>query len=571
MNKTQMTVEEYEQKLHDSFRFFLREVLRAANKHLPDPIQYDVSDWIQNGPRLRGIRGLRYLSKTFIACVYALWRLYRNSNERILIVSAAKKNAAQSFHMIRGWILKIPFLRHLAPRAEIKHGPNARKWRDSGESLDVGPSEIDRTPSVTCIGLGGQLPGNRATLIIADDIETKKNTVTQNLRKTLRDDVDEFVSIVGEIGDVIFLGTPHHQESLYDHLQELGYAFRSWPIRYPTAEERVPCLAPQLQANLEKGLAKPGDSTWPERFDNDTILELKVSRTTYLMQYMVVSHLSDQDLYPIRLADFIVYPTHRDQAPVSIAWGTKDNNGSTAIENIESVGFGEDKFHGPIMVDKNWKPYHGTKAVLDPAGRGADEMTWAIAGQLYGNIFVKHVGACNGGATSENLTQIVLDLKRHGADELHVESNFGGDAMAQLLETHIARHCCKPEEDENYPQGWNCTVILYPASGQKELRIINAIEPAMNSHRIIIDPSVAANQKLWQQGVNITRDRNCLEHDDRIEAFAECIGKYTQLLNQDQDAMAKREKKNIYQRMLDKYARLCKPKQPTNAFRHRNP
>ena len=40
---------------------------------------------------------------------------------------------------------------------------------------------VDRSPSVACIGITGQLPGKRADLLIADDIESPKNAGTRRI------------------------------------------------------------------------------------------------------------------------------------------------------------------------------------------------------------------------------------------------------------------------------------------------------------------------------------------------------------------------------------------------------
>jgi len=533
----------YQKALRKNFLFFLAEIWRYNGLPKPSFVQLDVAYWLQNGPVRRGIRGFRGLSKTWITCAYILWRLHKNNNERILLVSKSGGEAKKSLFMIRGWINSVPFLRYLAPRREIKHGPNRRKWRDSATMFDVGPSEHDRSPSLAAIGIEGQLPGIRATLIVPDDVETKENTITHEQRKRLREQVEEFEAILVPAGDVVYLGTPHHEDTLYDYLAksadlQANYVFRTWPVQYPREDEHVPWLAPALQQRLDDETALPGDPTWPERFSKEHLLGLAVSRTSWLMQFMLVSDLGSIHRYPLKLDDLIVFSVHRDRAPISLAWGQQDSQGSTYLEDIPSVGLGKDGFRRPIFVHETWKPFHGCKGFLDPSGRGEDEMAWAIVAQLHGSLFVKWVDGVQGGATTENLEKIVASLRDHDCRELYVETNYGGDMLIMLLEPIIAKFSCRKGESKIYPDGWSCTVLPYHATGQKETRIIDAIEPVANQHRLVVSHGIVHDTTLWHQFTRITRERNCLDHDDRLDALAGAVAQWKDWLHQDATRIA---------------------------------
>ena len=68
------------------------------------------------------------------------------------------------------------------------------------------------------------------------------------------------------------------------------------------------------------------------------------------------------------------------------------------------------------------------------------------------------------------------------------------------------------------------------AKGQKEVRIIDTLEPAVTAHRVIIDEEVISTESavrgedlgysLLYQWTHITRDRGCLKHDDRLDSVA---------------------------------------------------
>jgi len=538
----------YAQKLHDDFCFFLHELWAYANLPTPSLVQYDIAHWLQHGPHKRIVRAFRGISKTWITIAYILWRLYRNGNERIILVSQSLGHSRKSLHLARQWIDAVPYLKHLRPR------PGTRQ-RDSADAFDVGTAKWDRQPSVSAYGITGQITGCRASLIVPDDVETKENTLTADQRNMLIERCTEFEFILSPGGDIVYLGSPHHEDSLYDTLSARGYACRTWPARYPTPDMTIPDVSPTLLKRIAEGANKPGDTVWPERFDHDrlTETELKSGRTNFLMQMMMVSNLADEDLYPLRLDDLIVLTPTRDKAPADIAWGTHTSRGPTTIEDIPSVGFGGDAFRAPAMVSDLWLPFQGNKGFIDPAGRGKDEIAWAGAGQLHGYLYVKTVGGLHGGPTAENLDTIVQDLKHHNITEVAIETNFGGDMLIMLIQPVIARHALKPGDDDAYPNGWNCYVYGVHASGQKEKRIIETLEPVMNQHRLVISHQVAKDRILMHQLTRLTSQRGCLEHDDRLDALSGAVSQFRDLLGQDATQQTKRREEERIKELLAKY------------------
>ncbi len=567
--------EKYRKKLYDHFFFFLKEVWRLKPPEVlpePHPVQYDVANWLQYGPKLRGVRGTRGFSKTWITCAYILWRLYRNAYEKIVLCSATPGNSEESLLMIRAWIEWIPFLQHLKPRKDVLHG--GIKWRDSAKAIDVGPCIPEKAPSIKAMGILGALPGTRATLVVADDIEQDNNTQTRTARILLDKGTEELDHIALEHADIVYLGTDHHEESLYEKLEAKGYAFRSWPMKYPTSQEaaKIPGLAPYLTKRIEDGLNEPGDSIWPERWSREHIAKKEINAPhTFKMQRMLLRGMGNEEMYPLKLSDLIVFDgMHRDQAPIMLAWGQADSKGSTAIENIPSVGFGHDQFYGPVMINEKWAPYQGCKAFLDPASKGADEMAWAIIAQLHGYLYWKYVMGVGGkdapreqrGATQENLERIVLSLKEHDARELWIETNFGGEYLIPLIEPIIRKHVVRPGESDELPNGWSCSVGGGPAgAGMKENRIINDIVSIMQSHRLVISPQVARDPKTMYQMTRIKRERNCLDHEDRIECGSGACSLFKDFLHQDASTVDKAEERRELEELVKKYAKpYGKPK-----------
>jgi hypothetical protein len=192
------------------------------------------------------VQAFRGVGKSWITAAYVIWRLLRNVNERILVVSASKDRADAFSIFVKRLITDIEELQFLKPR---------RDQRDSNIAFDVGPSEPHQAPSVRSVGITGQLTGGRATLIIADDVEVPKNSLTHTMREKLSEQVKEFDAVLSPGGEVIYLGTPQTEMSLYNALPERGYDIRIWPARFPSvqlATRYADKLAPLIREQLER-------------------------------------------------------------------------------------------------------------------------------------------------------------------------------------------------------------------------------------------------------------------------------------------------------------------------------
>ena len=64
-------------------------------------------------------------------------------------------------------------------------------------------------------------------------VEVPKNSATQQQRDKLSEAVKEFDAILKPKGQIIYLGTPQTESSLYNVLKDRGYIVRVWPVLYP--------------------------------------------------------------------------------------------------------------------------------------------------------------------------------------------------------------------------------------------------------------------------------------------------------------------------------------------------
>jgi hypothetical protein len=507
------------------------------------PPEHDIIRYVLNPdnefPKERYALGPRSLGKTYLlaACCCALLRA--NPDEKIGFVSKSGGHAKNTLHMIRSWLNHVWFLEDLKPAGDL---------RDTAIGFDVAGASplatMDRTFSVFAVGIEGQMPGLRATWLFPDDIETDENVVTVDARARLAGKSDEFVSIA-TYGrqQVVGVGTPWHRESLYTHvLPKKNVMVRTWPILYPQPDERVTNLAPSLVADLESGKAKPGDRVFPHRHSPEYIAERKAKgRHYFAMQQMCIADIPDRDVYPFKLSDLIVWPCASiEQAPNDIAWGTVNANGaSTAIPDsgsdaIPNYGWTGDAMRRPIKFSQDFSPWQDTRMRVDPASTGKDPTAYAVASRLGAKIYLRAVAELRGESSNQDAT--VLDAIAHAAftyrvRTITVEKNFGGDAFATLLQAELRKKFVQPGSSTDLPGGWSCTVETVQSRGQKELRIIQQLEPVLGSHRLVVDDNVARNPAWQRQFTNLTREPGCLDHDDLIETTAAVVSDFPEALN----------------------------------------
>jgi hypothetical protein len=534
-------------RVFEDFRVFLFVVWQFLGLPPPTPLQYDIATYLQHGPRRSIIEAYRGVGKSWVTSAYVCWRLLRNPQLKMLVVSASKDRADQFSTFTLRLINELPILAHLVPKAD---------QRSSMIAFDVGPARPDHSPSVKSVGIFGQLTGSRADEIIADDIEVPNNAETQGQRDKLSERVKEFDAIIKPGGKIKYLGTPQTEESLYNKLPERGYTIRIWPARYPKPKDVLGIYGDSLASVIAGPLAKDpgiaGKPTDPVRFDNDDLMERELSygRSGFALQFMLDTRLSDADRYPLKLGDLVVTSINDDVAPEKVIWAASPEY---VIQGLECVGFSGDRYYRPAASLGDWVPFTGSVMFIDPSGRGKDETAYAVSKMLNSYIYVPEWRGLAGGYTEAVMIAIAEAAKRNKVNLIKVESNFGDGMFVQLLMPHLRKiHPCQVEEVR--------------ASRQKELRIIETLEPVMNAHKLIIDPRVIEHdrrstahlppeiairyQGLYQMS-RITKERGALSHDDRLDALAGSVDHWKSVIAMDADERMKSRQEEQLQEALD--------------------
>ena len=439
------------------FRVFAYLVWQHLNLPEPTPVQYDICQYLQHGPKRSIIQAFRGVGKSFLTSAYVLWVLLNDPQKKILVVSASKERADSFSTFVKRLINEMEILQHLRPR---------EGQRDSVIAFDVGPAIADHSPSCKSIGITGQLTGSRADIIVADDIETPGNSATQMMRDKLSELVKEFDSILRPLDTsrIIYLGTPQLEMSLYNALAERGYETRIWPALYPEIQ-KVPSyqgkLAPKVTQGLEKDPELVNKPTDPRRFGEEDLLERRASygRAGFALQFMLDTSLSDADRYPLKVQDLIVANLNPTMAHTKMVWAAAPE---LCINDLPNVALTGDRYYRPMWHSEDMSEYTGCVMAIDPSGRGMDETGFAIVKVLAGTMYLVDAGDLAGGYSDQTLDTLGRLAKKHQVNHVIVESNFGDGMYTKLLTPIMAKH-------------HRCLVEEVRHSAQKELRIIDTL------------------------------------------------------------------------------------------------
>lgn len=546
------------QAAYPNFNEFLYDVINGLMGFQCTANQIDMGDYLQYGPLFRMIQAQRGQAKTTVTAGYAVWRLIHNPSARILIVSSGDKMAKE----ISNWIIQI--ITGMEELACMR--PDRNKGdRASVEAYDIhfdlkGP---EKSPSVACVGITSNLQGKRADVLIADDVESQKNSATAEMRDRLTHLTRDFTSICSK-GDIIYLGTPQSVDSVYNGLPSRGFDIRIWPGRYPTEEEEVNYgnfLAPLIKNAMEANpsLRKGGGITGLRGQPTDTVIlgeeilvkkEIDQGAAYFQLQHMLDTRLADQERFPLKISKLVFMEVPPERIPIQINFLASPDNKIMLPSDYPLT----DLMYSAASFGPEFGAYQGTHMYVDPAGGGqnGDETAYAVTKFVAGKVILVDVGGVKGGLGDEALdalTAVALKWKPHQID---IEKNFGNGALSQIWQPKLFKvHACTIEDV------WE--------SGQKELRIIDTLEPIIGTHRLIIDRKLIEQDwkdvqkypaerrpsySLFVQLSRITRDRGALYHDDRLDAVAGSARHWLESLSQDEQQAAIAAQRKSYEELM---------------------
>lgn len=524
----------------------------------PTPLQYDFIEYLNDGLAwnqitaeykasllsgcdLAGARKIlfafRGAAKTYVCTTNSVYRLRLNPLEEVLVVSATHDYAGAIASMAYNMITKFEWLApDLAPTAD---------QRQSALAFDVrGARTASKDPSFSAEGIFGQLTGKRATIVIGDDLEVPNTSDTEVNRAKLRHRVSELGgAIIKPGGDIFLLGTPQNEQTIYkEYADDKGYELRMYPIIYPRlgnsgggaddASKYGTRLAPLLTQALETNPLLAGTSTEPARFTERDILARKNEwgNTEFDRQFRLFMDAGAGHEHPLKLKDLIVMDLSppltgqqpRVMLPAEILRSTLYEHRVRGL-SLDSLP-GDGSVYFPMKVDI-MLPAEETICWVDPSGEGKDETTWTIMAGQGGRVFFLAQGASRDGSSAPVLEAIAKDCKRWGVQIVKVESNFGQGMFSSLLRPYLIAAGCECAIED-----------IRIGKVQKEVRIIQTLEPMLTAHRLVVNREVLERDypvmyenveeakrrfyRLTYQLTRMTKKRGVLKHDDRVDGLA---------------------------------------------------
>ncbi len=350
------------------------------------------------------------------------------------------------------------------------------------------------------------------------------------------------------------MGTPQTVDSIYNNLPARGYVIRVWTGRVPTNEEAKhygETLAPyiknmmldstnQIGGGVDGSRGKPTDSILLGE-DALTKKELDQGAAYFNLQHMLNTELSDELRHPLKTKNLIVMNFGVDKAPGEIIWMPSPQH----LIPCEGKFASKPQFYRPFQTSTELYTFEGKHMYVDTAGGGlvGDETVAAVTYFLHGYIFLAELVKLKGGYSQEVYEELSNLALRHRVNSIDVEKNFGFGAFAAAWRPVIHNvykkagiDMCPPIEDV-----WE--------SGQKELRIIDVLEPVLARHRLIVHEDIISydvesttkypidqreSYKFFHQVAKISRERNALVHDDSIDAVAGSVRRWVDMLAVDE-------------------------------------
>lgn len=510
-------------------------------------VQADIAGFMEFGPANIMVMAQRSQAKTTIAAAFCVWCLLHNPRLRVLILSAAGSQASDISILIVRLIMTMDVLECMRP--DRNSGD-----RSSSEAFDVHHSlkGTDKSPSVKCLGITANLQGNRADLLLADDIESAKNAMSAVQRAALLHLTKDFSSIVQK-GRIIWLGTPQTGESIYNSLPGRGVTVRIWPGRYPTVEQLdnygtylAPYVTQRLAQDPSLGtggglLGDQGKPVDPELLDEDALIakEMDQGAPYFQLQHMLNTKLLDKLRYPLKPEGLVLVRGAGRHFPLKIVRGMEKHH--IVLQRSGDYTFPVTE---PQETSRETGELRDVIVTIDPApgGANADETGYAVGGELNSNVIVLGVGGVPGGYERSKLVVLAERVLAHRPSLVQIEKNMGYGAFLVVF-TPIIREVATRL---GIPQPALGEELV---SGAKERRIVATLSPVIGRGSLIItpeaiaedercceqyDPSQRESYSLFAQLAKMTTVANALVHDDRIDALEALVRKIQPRLAVDQ-------------------------------------
>lgn len=413
------------------------------------------------------LMAFRNSGKSTIVGLFCAWALYDNPSLRILVMAADHALAKKMVRNVKRIIEQHPLAAHLKPQKQDQ-------WA-SGQFTVVRTQEL-RDPSMLAKGIGANITGLRADLIICDDVEVPKNCDTPLKRQELREKLDELDYILTPQGMQLYIGTPHNFYTIYQTEPE-----KSKPETEPFLLGFRKLMLPILD--------REGKSNWPERFSVEKIASIRTrsGENKFLSQMM---------LQPVNFNDSILDPSRLRAYNEEIVLSTANNREILKIGDKKMVS-------ASCWWDPSFADQKGDNSVIACVFTDEDGHYWLHDLEY---IRIEHDGCDN--AASAQCDKVIAFLERNYLNAVRIEANGIGKFLPGILKQALKRRNLRAAVLEMY------------STANKAARILSAFEV------LLAERALNVHQKIWTTPFIEEMREFSVEgthHDDALDAVAGCL------------------------------------------------
>ncbi len=404
------------------------------------------------------LMAFRNSGKSTIVGLFCAWILYRYPDTRILVLSADYELSKKMVRNIKRIIEKHPLCIGMKPDEKDQ-------W--ASDRFTIKRLMELRDPSVMGRGLGANITGARADLVICDDVEVPKTSATQAKRNDLRAKLSELDFVLVPGGMMLFVGTPHTFDTIYDTDGFLR-GFKS--LKIPIFNQM-------------------GQSWWPERFDLEKIEKIRLRSGEAKFKSQMLLEATHMTLPRLDVSKLKKY--------------------TSPIEYIETNRTSELKINGCKMV--------GVQAWWDPAFGKKEKGDYSVVACVFsdddGRYFLHEISYLEiddiAQSAQRQCRMVVEFIKRNYIPQISIEVNGIGRFLPELLRNEIRKN------------GIVCAVKEEHSRSCKEVRITDAFDAILSQGALWVHESVYQTKFIeeMQEWIPV----NNSSHDDGLDAVAGCL------------------------------------------------
>lgn len=442
-------------------------------QHTP-ALHVTMSRWLQarweTGDRELLLLAFRDSGKSTLVGLFCAWLLARDSNVRILVLAADFALARKMVRNVKRVIERHPLTKGLKP---------AKRDQWAAEQFTVNRTAEWRDPSMLAKGIGANVTGSRADVVICDDVEVPNTSDTASKRLDLRERLSEIDYVLVPGGLQLFIGTPHTYYSIYAEQAR------------PETGEAMPFLDGFSRLSLP-ALDAAGNSRWPERFPIEKIeaIRRRAGPNKFSSQMM---------LEPVNIAEGRLDPDRIK--PYGDELDYREGNGEVVLN------LGDRRL---VSASCWWDPAYGAPGTGDANAIAAVFTDDQGDYWLHRVCYLEHDPARTG--ETDEATQLCRQVVRFVDDNylpaVTLETNGLGRFLPGLLRQELDR------------AGLRCAVIEKNSRRNKDLRIVEAFDAILaagrlHGHRRVFASRFINEMREWRPGFNM--------RDDGLDAVSGCL------------------------------------------------